>query len=333
MHMGVRVICLGAINLDLSYQIARKDFRYFQEVWPDLKWGGEVAVTGAAELRLQELLARHARLSGRFGGGQAANTAYSLGRLGLDPALVGRVGADADGDFLREELSQAGVQVDYLVRQGKSGRAYILTDPGDLEQERTILVAPNTNDDLAPGDIPWEALATARFLHFTSFVGDKPLEVQGEIGGRLPDDGPGLSLDPGELYARRGREVLAPLLSRVETLLATETEWGLLGGEISCHPAWAPPVVVIKRGARGARLLTPLRYLDFPVELGGGPVDTLGAGDVFAAGYLAGRLNGFHLNACVRLGNRAAAFSIQGAGRTNYPDKEFLQRQLADLRR
>ena len=97
------------------------------------------------------------------------------------------------------------------------------------------------------------------------------------------------------------------------------------------HPNWAPPLVVIKRGALGARLLTPPRYLDFPVELGGDLVDTLGAGDVFAAGYLAGRISGLHLNACVRLGNRAAAVSLRGAGRDSYPDRIFLERQIEAL--
>jgi ribokinase len=120
-------------------------------------------------------------------------------------------------------------------------------------------------------------------------------------------------------------------LDHVETLLVTENEWRQLGGEPKVHPVWAPPLVVIKRGARGARLLTPLRYLDFPVELGGHLVDTLGAGDVFAAGYLAGRLMGLHLNACVRLGNRAAAVSLRGAGRDSYPDRAFLERQVEAL--
>jgi sugar/nucleoside kinase (ribokinase family) len=114
-------------------------------------------------------------------------------------------------------------------------------------------------------------------------------------------------------------------------LLVNEAEWRRLGADPAVHPVWAPPVVIIKRGARGARLLTPPRYLDFPVELGGDLVDTLGAGDVFAAGYLAGRLAGLHLNACVRLGNRAAAMSLRGAGREAYPNRDFLERQIQAL--
>jgi len=322
--MPSSVVCLGAINLDLKFQV--DDLEGFLTDWGSgLTRGSEEAVSQAEEARLTGLLARYGREVGRFGGGMAANTAYALARLGLPVALVGRVGRDTDGQFLKDSL--AGVNLDHVITQGKSGRAYILTD---REGERTILVAPNTNDDLEERDIPWAALESAAFLHLTAFVGDGPLAVQGTIAARMPEP-VRLSLDPGELYARRGWPALEDLLDHLETLMVTETEWRLLGGEPKVHPNWAPPVVLIKRGALGARLLTPLRYLDFPVELAGRVVDTLGAGDVFAAGYLAGRVSGLHLNACVRLGNRAAAVSLWGAGRDSYPDRTFLERQVQAL--
>ena len=318
------ILCLGAINLDLKFQV--DDLEGFLQDWgTGLSRGGEEPVSREQEARLTALLARYGRPAGRCGGGMAANTAYALACLGLPVALVGRVGADADGEFLQETLT--GVDLSHVVVQGESGRAYILTD---REGERTILVAPNTNHDLKEGDLPWETLAAADYLHLTAFVGQGPLEVQRTIAGRVPDS-VRLSFDPGELYARRGWQALEDIFDHLETLLVTETEWRQLGGDPKVHPNWAPPLVLIKRGAQGARLLTPLRYLDFPVELAGDLVDTLGAGDVFAAGYLAGRLGGLHLNACVRLGNRAAAFSLRGAGRDSYPDRNFLERQVQAL--
>lgn len=319
--MSTQVICLGAINLDLKFLVA--DLTGFLKEWgTGLTPGGEEAISPSQETRLKELLAKYGRPAGRFGGGMAANTAYALSCLGIPVALVGRVGNDDNGQFLLESL--AGVDLAHVIVQGESGRAYILADP---EGERTILVAPNTNEELGEGDIPWETLDHAPFLHLTAFVGDGPLALQGKIAGRVPE-AVRLSLDPGELYARRGWPAIENILDHLETLLVTETEWRMLGGEMGVHPSWAPPVVVIKRGTRGARLLTPLRHLDFPVELAGDLVDTLGAGDVFAAGYIAGRLSGLHLNACVRLGNRAASVSLRGAGRESYPDRSFLERQI-----
>ena len=323
-NMGLPVICLGAVNVDLRYEVP--DLGPFLDTWPGLQPGGEAALAPGEESRLTDLLNRYGRPSGRHGGGQAANTAYALACMGVKVALVGRVGADADGAFLRDSLP--GVTLDYLASAGASGRAYILVNP---QGERTILVAPNTNDDLQEKDIPYEALTDAEFLHFTSFVGEGPLQVQRQVARRLPQSSR-LSLDPGELYARRGWQALEEILDRVESLLVTEAEWALLGGEMDRHPYWAPPLILIKRGPQGARLLTPVRFLDFPGELPPRLVDTLGAGDVFAAGYLAARLHGLNLPAAVRLAGWAAAYKLTGAGRERYPNREFLEKQLANLR-
>jgi sugar/nucleoside kinase (ribokinase family) len=323
--MGAPIICLGAVNLDLLYRVA--DLPGFLVQWgTGLTRGGEEAVSGEGEARLKTLLARYGQPAGRMGGGQAANTAYALARMGLPVALVGRVGADADSEFLKESL--AGVNLEHLVTQGESGRAYVLLDQ---EGERTLLVAPHTNDALQEADLPWADLEGARFLHLTSFVGDGPLEVQRRLARRL-HRGPRLSFDPGELYARRGRAALTEILDQVETLLVTEAEWVLLGGEMQRHPDWAPAIVLIKRGARGARMLVPVRYLDFPGETWGPGGDTLGAGDVFTAGYLAGLFLGLNLPQAVRLAGLAAAYKLTGAGREDYPDRKVLETLIARLR-
>jgi ribokinase len=324
--MTVPVVCLGAINLDLIYRV--DDLAPFLAAWPGLKAGGEAALDPAGEARLQGLLASHAHLLTRSGGGQAANTAYALARLGIPAALVGRVGRDADGAFLKGSLS--GVNLEHLREEGESGRAYVLVEAGG---ERTIFVAPNTNDDLSEADVPLEALQQADFVHFTSFAGDGPLRVQTAAALKLKtSQGPALSLDPGELYARRGREALADLLSCLETLLLTEGEWLRLGGSMECHPEWAPPYVLIKRGALGARLLVAGYYQDFPAAAPDRLADTLGAGDVFAACYLAGRVLGLKPLRAVFLAGNAASSSLAGVGRERYPDREFLRAQLERLR-
>jgi sugar/nucleoside kinase (ribokinase family) len=323
--MQPEVFCLGSINVDLVYRV--DDLPGFLKTWgTGLTRGGEEALHRESEARLLDLLPQFARPAGRFGGGQAANTAYALARLGFPAALAGRLGADADGSFVREGLS--GVNLEYVVQAGESGRAYILVDP---EGERTILVVPNTNDDLREADLPWEALQQAKFLHLTSFAGHKALALQGLLARRL-ENGPRLTLDPGELYARQGRGALEDLLDSVETLMVNETEWALLGGSLVAHPVWAPPIVLIKRGQLGARLLTPVRYLDIPPSFEGQPVDTLGAGGVFAAGYLAGLLTGLNLPQAARLAEHAAAYKLGGVGREGYPDKRVLERIIARLR-
>ena len=320
--MKAAVVCLGALNVDLLYRV--ETLKPFAEVVPGLQAGGEYELSASHEAGLLDRLAQEATMTGRSGGGQAANTAFALARWGLPVALVGRLGADDDGDFLLNGL--AGVDC-HLQRQGASGRAYILVDQ---EGERTILVAPNTNDLLAWSDLPLYLIQEARFLHLTSFVGEQPLKVQIALAHQLTD-GPHVSLDPGELYSRRGRSSLAPLLARLETLLVTETEWQLLGGEAFSWPDWAPQTVILKLGAQGARLISPTGIIEAPTETDVTVVDTVGAGDVFAAGWLAAQLAGLDPRATLRLANRMAAASLAGYGRQGYPDRAFLLQQLDAL--
>ena len=336
--MSAQVICLGAVNLDFIYRV--EEVAPFLAVAPGLTVGGEAAIDRAAEQSLQELLARHGQLVAKSGGGQAANTALALARMGIPAALVGRVGREEDGAFLKAGLF--GVDLRYVKEEGESGRAYVLVEKGG---ERTIFVAPNTNDELKEEDLPREALREADWVHFTSFVGEGPLKVQAaaagqaaEIAPREPQDEPDqelspfISLDPGELYARRGREALADLLGRIETLILTEDEWLALGGHMDCLPDWAPPFVLVKRGGLGARLLMGGYFQDFPGEAPDSLADTLGAGDVFAAGYIAGRVLGRKLVTCVRLAIKAATHSLSGTGRERYPDEVFLQEHLRRMR-
>ncbi len=319
------VVCLGAVNLDLLYEV--DNLEEFLAAWgTGLTRGGEEALAPGEEQRLKDLLPRFARATGRSGGGQAANAAYALARLEVPVVLVGRVGADEDGAFLQESL--AGVNLEHLVTQGESGRAYILVD---AEGERTILVASNTNDQLQEADIPLEVVAESAFIHITSFAGDDPLEVQRHVLQRLAGS-LRVCFDPGELYARRGREALEDIIDQTETLFVTDKEWELLGGSLRGHIDWAPPVVLVKRGARGSRMLTPVRYLDFPPYVPERLMDTLGARDVFAAGYIAGLFQGLNLPQAVRLASALAAFALGGPGRERYPDRKVMDAVVSSLR-
>jgi ribokinase len=323
--MSRYIVCLGAINLNLLYKV--HDLNGFLAAWnTGLVRGEEEAVSPDGEKRLLELLPRFSDPLGRFGGGPAANAAYALARLDIPVVLVGRVGADEEGAFLKASLS--GVNLDYLVTQGQSGRAYILLDS---EGDRTILVAPHTNDRLKEQDIPLEVLAGSAFVH-VSCAGADSQEAERRILLRLAGSAR-VCFHPGGLWARRGREALADILDQTETLLVTEKEWQMLGGDLKRHPDWAPPVVLVNLGgARGSRMLTPVRYLDFPPYVPNRVVDTVGASEVFAAGYIAGLFQGLNLPQAVRLASSLAAYALEGSGREQYPDRRVMEAVVASLR-
>ncbi len=322
--MTAAVVCWGAINVDLIFR-ADTLADLPREVG-EVRAGGEYALSAGQEAALRQWLGRAAELAGLSGGGQAANTAFALGRWGIPTALVGRVGADRDGDFLLGELP--GVDCRGVRRQGTSGRAYVLVDAGG---ERTIFVAPNTNDLLREEELPRDGLGRARWVHLSSYVGEAPLAVQTAWAATRPA-ALRVSLDPGELYARRGRARLRPLLAGVDTLILTASEWRELGGDDDAWPPWAPPTVIVKRGAAGARLLSPQGALEAPGQAAAAVVDTLGAGDVFAAGWLAAQYHGLTPAAALNLANRLAAASLAGRGRAGYPEAAFFREALAAAR-
>jgi hypothetical protein len=176
--MQPEVICLGAVNLDLVYRV--DDLADLLGRWgTGLQPGGEEALTRADEARLGDLLAGYGPPAARSGGGQAANTAGALARLGVPTAPVDGWGRMRTATFWH---SLAGVNLDYLV-QAESGRPY----PGDPRRTHHP-GGPNTNDDLREGDLLWPVLAGAGL--FTSLLcGRRP-------GGAAASSGPAAARPP-----------------------------------------------------------------------------------------------------------------------------------------
>lgn len=317
------LIGCGALNLDLIYRLP-ESFALWGELGPP---GSEMVMTAKQRQTLQEALL-HVEPE-RSGGGQAANTVFALARMGFGVAMLGRTGGDDDGEFLLTELD--GADTRYVARCGETGCVLVLLDQTG---ERRNLVWPGANDEFSPQDLP-HRLPRARFAYFSSFVGEAPLEAQLALLQRLGNDVE-IAFDPGELYARKGVKRFIPFLQRCSYLFATQTELELMCG-LAADEALAfllnvgVGLVVCKMGGRGARLIG--RRVDLyvppqPTEV----VDVTGAGDLFAAGFLAGMIEQTGLQSAGRLGAWAAARGIAGLGRSSYPDAAAWQERLNEER-
>jgi ribokinase len=218
-----------------------------------------------------------------------------------------------------------------VAREGRTGRVYVLLDE---DGERRNLVWPAANDDFSVADLPRRPPRT-RFALFTSFVGDVPLEAQLALLERLPAETQ-VAFDPGEIYARKGVKRFLPILQRCSYLFANERELEMLCGlslpeSVDFVLSAGVNVVVCKMGSRGARLIG--RRMDLyvppqPAEV----ADVTGAGDVFAAGFLAALIEQVGLESAGRLGAWAAGRGIAGAGRSTYPDAAAWRERLAQER-
>lgn len=308
---------LGALNLDVIYRVD------FDSCFPLVKKGLERKISANELVHLKKFLEKRGELIIKSGGGSAANTIYALAKLGFSCGFIGKVGEDEEGDFLLEELSKAGVDNSRIVREGNTGICIILVDK---RGERSTLIMPGTNDTLVFNQVDMDYIERARFLHTSSFFGEVSFHTQKEIISRIKTR---VSFDPGEPHATKKWGQLLPILKKTWILFSTQREIEIISGENFKEGSkklvqLGIKTVVCKLGSRGSWIVSSEGEWFIPARKTN-PVDTTGAGDVYAAGFLAGVLMGLSLPECGKLGTRAAAISITGFGRSNYPEKELLK--------
>jgi sugar/nucleoside kinase (ribokinase family) len=255
------------------------------------------------------------------GGGCALNTATGLARLGLDTAVVGKVGADRFGDFLVDLLESRSIDASGVARDenATTSATVVLVD---ADGERSFLHVPGANGELRAADVPFDVVGGARALHVAGALVMPALDGEPTAGvhERAREEGVQTSLDP--VYdATGGWARLEPCLPHLDLLTASLTEAAGVSGE--SDPARASAWfrdrgvgdVAVKLGAAGCYVAGD----EFEGEVPGYPVravDGTGAGDAFAAGLIYGRLAGWSLRDSARLGNAAGALAASAVGAT-----------------
>ncbi|MHA3722284.1 carbohydrate kinase family protein [Leucobacter sp. HY1910] len=247
----------------------------------------------------------------RVRGGSAANVAHALAVHGCASRLITRVGRDAAGDGLVRDLTASGVDV----RAQRGERSDTIVILIDASGERTMMPDRSTARAVEPFTPAW--LDGLDWLHVPLYGFDSPREsaVFERLCAGAKARGIPLSVDASSvgLIEQMGLSRVQDLLGRIapRVLFANEEEAALLG-----LPHTAPPrgaLWVIKRGG-GPVLLrsasahsTSAHSIEVPVPPVPKIVDTTGAGDHFAAGFLASFARDPDPVAAARAGARAAA--------------------------
>lgn len=311
------VIGVGALNVDLLYKVTSLDL-----AGQKFESGGEVFGDDNSFKNVLDILDNGGGLVCQSGGGSAANTIYALARMGYQTGYLGVIGKDEYGDFLLKSLP--GVDIKHIKRYKRSGMCISLLK----EKDRSLIVLPNSNDMFSYTEDDISYLNSARFIHMTSFVGDLAFEAQKRLFGMI-DEGVDVSFSPGELYARRGLKSVRNMIARSRLLFVNERELMLLTGKTGIDGCRVlldigPKVIICTSGEEGSLILSKNEELLIPPKRTV-VVDKTGAGDVYAAGFLAGYLDGSTLEQCGRMASTVAALSIASFGRDGYPDKRFMK--------
>lgn len=309
---------VGSLNVDLIYRVKSWRVGNFE-----FEPGGEIDGDAHTFSALKSLLEEEGELLGKHGGGSAANTMVAMSKLGFETGVLGVVGSDEYGEFLLGELQ--GVDYSRVRRSGATGICISIVKDG----ERSLIVFPNANNAFSFDDSDVQYINSSRIVHLTSFKDRKALENQIQLVSRLSQSVI-VSLDPGEIYARMGIDAIRPILSKADIIFPSEREIEILTGKDPLPGGkelikYGPRYVVCTMGADGSLIITPEK--DYRIEaLEVEVVDKTGAGDVYAAGFLAGMLKGWSPRKCGEFATLVSAISISRCGRDGYPDRTMLER-------
>ncbi|BAW00456.1 2-keto-3-deoxy-gluconate kinase [Thermus thermophilus] len=257
---------------------------------------------------------RGKRLLEVYVGGAEVNVAVALARLGVKVGFVGRVGADELGAMVEERLRAEGVDLTHF-RRAPGFTGLYLREYLPLGQGRVFYYRKGSaGSALAPGAFDADYLEGVRFLHLSGITPALSPEAWAFSLWAMEEAkrrGVRVSLDVNyrqTLWSpEEARGFLERALPGVDLLFLSEEEAELLFGRVEeALRVLSAPEVVLKRGAKGAWTFVDGRRVEgspFAVEA----VDPVGAGDAFAAGYLAGAVWGLSVEERLRLANLLGA--------------------------
>jgi sugar/nucleoside kinase (ribokinase family) len=255
-------------------------------------------------------------------GGSAANTMTGVASFGGRAAYIGKVADDQLGRVFTHDLRACGVRCDAdPVRSTvPTGRSLILVTP---DAQRTMNTYLGVSELLGPEDVDEALVSSAKLVYLEGYLWDRPeakeayrkaAAIAHASGGKVS-----LSLSDSFCVERHHDSFLELVASDVDVLFANEPEITMLYGTDSFDEAMHKvrghcEIAALTRGKLGSLVVTSddVHVID-PHEVTN-VVDTTGAGDLYAAGFLFGLTNGRDLDECGRLGSLAAAEIISHVG-------------------
>jgi sugar/nucleoside kinase (ribokinase family) len=254
-------------------------------------------------------------------GSSSAIVAHNLSALGSRVGFQSRIGDDPMGKIALERLQEGKVdtsKVRVVPGQTTTGLTVILHHP----DWRNILTYPGTIAELSWDDLDLEYLADSRHFHFSSFYLQKGLRPRvTELFQRLKAKGLTISLDTNDDPDDRWEGGLNELLPYVDVFLPNEREACKAAGTEDLEEAIRKlservPLLVVKLGRKGALAQKGSQRFTAAPSKELVPVDSVGAGDSFDAGFLHEYVRGTDISKCLASGNAAGSLSTTRPGGT-----------------
>jgi sugar/nucleoside kinase (ribokinase family) len=266
-------------------------------------------------------------------GGSAANTLAGMAALGARCAFVGQVAQDQFGDVFRHDINAGGIAFDTPARAGDvpTGQCLILVSP---DGERTMNTLLGAGQFLHADAIDDALVANAAILYLEGYMWD-PVEPRAAMRRAMT-----AARAAGRIIAFTASESFIIALHRddflgmiadgmIDILFVNESELATLTGEDDFEAGLAAvagkvPVLVATRSEKGAVAIAHGERAEVAAEPVAKVVDTTGAGDQFAAGFLTGYVKGEPLERCLKRGAICASEVIAHYGPRPEADMQAL---------
>ncbi len=234
-------------------------------------------------------------------GGSCPNTVITLSAMGIESILAGKIGPDEYGNIYRSQLSLLGVKDNLAVSANPTGSSIILVSP---DSDRTMNTYLGANRDFSPDDIVESDLTRADFFHFTGYMWDtdnqkatvkKALELAHANGVKV-------SFDIADMFAvgRYHDSFLDLIRNHCDIVFANKEEARSMFDNYDAYECCRSmgklcETAVVKNGKKGSYISHRGKITEIPVQGPETAVDTTGAGDTYAAGFLYGQCKGFDI--------------------------------------
>ncbi|GGD14569.1 adenosine kinase [Aquisalinus flavus] len=256
-------------------------------------------------------------------GGSAANSAACLASLGGTAAFIGKVGRDRLGDAFKASMEDVGVKfvAAPMADETATGRCLINVTP---DAERSMLTFIGAAEHVSEADVDEDVIGAAAVTYFEGYLFEQPvarkaMEKAATIARRAGRK-TGITLSDKGCVERQHGNFVQFIKDHVDIVFANEEEAKALAGTDSLEDAvekltGISPYLAITRSEKGSIVMGP----DSPAEAVDAVapdqlVDTTGAGDAYAGGFIFGLTRGMPLATCAKLGSLAASEVISHMG-------------------
>lgn len=255
-------------------------------------------------------------------GSSSAIFAGNIARLGVTTGFCGMVGKDSFGETIIDSLQDFSIDTSNITvsPNHKTGLTAIIRHNND----RAMVTYPGAMEHFSLKDIPGQAFVGKQHLHISSlFLQPNIQKDLFEIIGKAKDHGLTISIDPQWDPQEEWKLDFKKLVGRIDFFLPNENEFlNIAEAETiseaiqKFQPHLSDGAIIIKQGTKGATCVTAQKVRQVSGYLNEDPVDTVGAGDSFNAGFIYRFLQGDAIDRCIQFGNITGAVSTTASGGT-----------------